>query len=630
MFVFMLGLLMLFVGGAVDFTRYNTIRADLIESMDAAGLAMAQIDALNGPEIRDLSPSAREEYLKEQGRKFFYENFKHASLVNDLNIDFDLSASTIIPKATGSVKTLFLGIGQMLQVGSSTNNGSLSKLNLSSETEIVRRDDGNIEVAMVMDLTGSMGGSKIADLRTAAKEMVDIVVRDDQSEWYSKVALVPYSIGVNVGSYANSVRGAIPGPKAITNAVWKVGTAKDITNVEKLNPVKITTSGSHGFSNGDTVWIDGVQRSGGSGSCKFDCQINSKVYTVSNATSTTFTLQGVNGTSWSGNYSSSSSDFATKCVAANCEVRVTAASHGFSTNDYVHINGVVGMTEINNSVTNGSTSDDFWRITKVDNDNFTLNGSVGPTYSAYSSGGSTWCSNLGCEYYRVTDAGGTVRGLKSSTCVSERLGTDKYTDTAPSTSKVGWNYPFSTSSGSNSSCTASQIVPLSTNKVALKTSIDGYNAVGYTAGHIGVAWGWYMLSPNFGYLWPAESAPGAYDDDELTKVAVIMTDGEFNTQYCKGAVSKDSSGPGSTARINCNSENGNGFDQAEDMCDAMKDAGVLIYTIGFDVGSNTNVQDLMTNCASGPDYVYFAATGEELKDIYRAIGSEISKLHISK
>ncbi|MEQ8936659.1 MAG: pilus assembly protein, partial [Amphiplicatus sp.] len=314
-FVFMLGVLMLFVGGAVDFTRYNTVRADLIESMDAAGLAMAQIDALNGPEIKDLSGEEREVYLKEQGKKFFQENFKHANLVDDLIVDFERTTSRSTPKASGSIKTLFLGIGGMLQFGSATNN--LASLDLATDTAIVRRDDGNIELAMVMDVTGSMGGTKIADLRSAAKEMVDIVVREDQTEWYSKVALVPYSIGVNVGSYATSVRGATAPAKPITGAGWKDGTDKNITGVSTTNPV-VVTANSHGFSNGDTVWIVGVDSSGGSGNSRIKKKINDKAYTVANKTRNPFQLQGVDGTSWSGSYSGSSNDFATKCLRSNC------------------------------------------------------------------------------------------------------------------------------------------------------------------------------------------------------------------------------------------------------------------------------------------------------------------------
>ena len=65
-------------------------------------------------------------------------------------------------------------------------------------------------------------------------------------------------------------------------------------------------------------------------------------------------------------------------------------------------------------------------------------------------------------------------------------------------------------------------------------------ASGSTAGHIGTAWGWYMISPTFSYLWPTASQPAAYGEDHLFKIVILMTDGEFNTFYCNGVISQDS------------------------------------------------------------------------------------------
>lgn len=611
LFSFMLAVLMLFAGGAIDYTRYNAVRADLIESMDAAGLAMAQIDALNGPEIRDLDGTEREEYLKEQGRRFFLENFKHADLVTDLDIDFDLFPATIVPKATGRVRTLFMHIGQKLQSGESSGY-----ISLSADTEIARRNDGNIEVSLVMDITGSMSGQRIIDLRNAAKEMVDIVVRDDQDEWYSKVALIPYSMGVNAGSYATQTRGPIPGGIAITNiAKTNIGSSKSISDVQKYNPVRVTAS-SHGFSNGDIVCIEGVNSSGNLAS-----NINGKAYTVTNAETNRFRLDGVSGSSWSGSYSSSG-------TVTKCNIVVTAPSHGFSTDDYVHIDGVGGMTGVNNSVTNGSLADDVWQITRIDDNNFRLNQFTGAIYGAYSSGGSVWCTGQGCEFYYFTNVSNQNRAFQVTSCVSERIGANAYTDAAPSTN----NYAGRLYKGTENTCPAAPIVPLSINKNALKASIDTYQAAGSTAGQIGIAWGWYLLSPNFGYLFPEESRPAPYDDEDTTKVAVLMTDGEFNTPFRNGVIAQDAtSGSGSNAfKIKLDSSNGDPYVQSQNLCTAMKNANVIVYTIGFDISFSNDVINLLTNCASSPDNVYFAATGGELFDIYRQIGSEITKLHISK
>jgi hypothetical protein len=436
-------------------------------------------------------------------------------------------------------------------------------------------------------------------------------------------------MGVNVGAYANQARGPIAPPVQITNISREnLSSPINISDIDKYNPARVDTSGSHGFSNGDVVCIEGVNSSG-FGSNKLERQVNDHAFVVSSYDHNTFRLTGINGGSWSGSYQSGGS-------VRKCRIVVTAPSHGFSTGDYVHITDVSGMSGINNDTSNSCSDDNsdnvcdgkVWRITRLDNDKFSLDEPMGVEYANYTSGGFAWCTTPGCQYYLFARASdGKKKVFPVTGCVSERIGAQAYTDAAPSTAYVGRLYK-----GSENTCPSSEIVPLSTDKSALKSSIDNYVAAGSTAGQIGIAWGWYLVSPNFGYLFPEESRPAPYTDDETTKVVVIMTDGEFNTPYCNGVIAKDArSGSGSSSNhINCNATNGDPYDQAQDLCTAMKNEGVIVYTIGFDISSSQDVTDLLTNCASGPDYVYFAATGDELKEIYRAIGSEITKLHISR
>ena len=40
-----------------------------------------------------------------------------------------------------------------------------------------------------------------------------------------------------------------------------------------------------------------------------------------------------------------------------------------------------------------------------------------------------------------------------------------------------------------------------------------------------------MLSPNWASLWSSASQPKAYGTADLRKIAILMTDGEYNTQY---------------------------------------------------------------------------------------------------
>lgn len=69
---------------------------------------------------------------------------------------------------------------------------------------------------------------------------------------------------------------------------WDGGEAVTVTGATQANPVVITASG-HGLNNGDNVRFQNVLGM---------TELNGNVYTVANSTSTTFELQGVNGTGY--------------------------------------------------------------------------------------------------------------------------------------------------------------------------------------------------------------------------------------------------------------------------------------------------------------------------------------------
>ncbi|MGQ2908049.1 MAG: pilus assembly protein TadG-related protein [Aliihoeflea sp.] len=65
--------------------------------------------------------------------------------------------------------------------------------------------DRRIEVAMMLDVTGSMAGSKIRDLKTAAKNAVDSFLRNQRpGQERVRISIVPYANSVNAGTLAAS------------------------------------------------------------------------------------------------------------------------------------------------------------------------------------------------------------------------------------------------------------------------------------------------------------------------------------------------------------------------------------------------------------------------------------------
>jgi Flp pilus assembly protein TadG len=490
----------------------------------------------------------------------------------------------------------------------------ISNLWLQGDMEVgveaeVARASTNLELALVLDITGSMSGTPLADLKTAAKDLIDYVVQDVQTPYYSKAAIVPYSVGVNVGSYASNVRGAVIGTRSITDISWQSGASKTISGISKANPAVVTSTG-HGFQNGDVVYISGV---------KGMEEVNDRIFTVAGRTANTFQLSGEKSSKYD-KYKSGGT--IRKCTVADCSMVVTTASaHGYADGDEIYFSGVGGFTDIN---------DEIVEIDTTTSTTFSLDGYYGPTSSAWTSGGTAYCTTYGCEYFRFTNASpwsSASRTFQISTCATERTGAQAYTDVAPSSAPVGMNYP-----SSSNPCPSAQITPLTTDRTALKSKIDSFSAAGSTAGQIGTAWGWYMISPEFAYLWPAASQPAAYNTPDLLKVVVIMTDGNYNTAYCEGVIAKNSgSGSGDAQdKNNCPATNGDATAQAEALCTAMKAKGVIVYTVGFNVGKGSDAEDVMEACATSSNHVYLPSSGAALKDAFAAIGRDLMKLRLSR
>lgn len=583
--LFALACLVIFplVGFAIDFSRIMVDKQKLQMATDAAALSAAH-DARMSVEDRYAVIDAYIQALEEDlGRDITYELYQNTE--GEISLTTHLTVNTTIAKIMGR-----------------------DTVNVTARSDAIE-GGADIEVAMILDITGSMSGSRINALKEAAQDLVDIVVKDEQEPYYSKVSMVPYSVAVNVGSYANQARGTITPGKSISDAQWQTGLPRLITGASKSNPVVINSL-AHGFSNGDAIYITGV---------KGMTQLNNKMFTVKNASLNAFELSGVNGNSYSKYTSNGTIE---KCITTSCEVEVKANGHGQSNGDHVVISGVKGMTQINTG------SNATWQISGVTTNTFILNGSYGPSYGDYTSNGTSYCTTDGCQYFRFNNAyNGAQRVHQISTCVTERTGIEAYTKTGPATAPVGKGY-LSSANG----CPSNEIIPLTADKELLEDAIDDLSVGGSTAAHIGAAWGWYTLTPDFGAMFPVASQPAAFGRPKLYKFAVFMTDGDFNSSFCKGVLSRTStSGSGSTQdQINCDSENGNAFTQAQQICTAMKLSGIKVYTVGFEVGSSTTLRNALTNCATSSQYAYFASGSDGLREVFQQIGRDINEVRLVK
>ena len=212
----------------------------------------------------------------------------------------------------------------------------------------------------------------------------------------------------------------------------------------------------------------------------------------------------------------------------------------------------------------------------------------------------------------AADASG---GQSVDNCVVERTGSNAATDDSPSgggsvgavtSTPYGWYV-----------CPTASVVPLSgQSKIAnLKTAISNLQASGGTAGHIGTAWGWYMLSPEWQSLVPNSAKPLNYDSSTNIKATVIMTDGLFNTAYL-------GSPPGGT-------EVNESYARFQALCQGMKNKKVLIYTVGFGLTDSRAVSEMQA-CATDNAKFFQAANGSDLKKAFMNIANQLQAIRITK
>jgi Flp pilus assembly protein TadG len=415
-----------------DVYQMNEQRGKLQDALDAAALYAARSPATDTKGIDDI------------GDKALLANLKMIPGATLQSSDFTLVT-------TGDAKVVAVASVRVpaLAPDSFTHN----PVQVSTE---VTRAGNNLEVAMVLDITGSMSAS-IPSLRSAANQLIDLVVSDTQTPYYSKVAIVPYADSVNPGTYTDAARG-----------------------------IEQTGTGA----------------------------------------------------------------------------------------------GIPGNAKI-----------------------------------------------------QFTNHSGSSRTFNDSNCVSERTGSEAFTDASYTVAKVGWVYP---PTSGNNACVTPTIQPLSSDKTLLHAKVATLTSNYSTAGHIGLAWGWYMVSPNWASLFPSASAPAAYGTDHLLKVVILMTDGAFNTAYCNGVISyqssyTDNSSGLTTDHSDCASPNSDAFTQAQTLCANMKALPhpIIIYTVGFNVSSDPKATTLLNGCATDAKHVYFPSNGASLQVAFQQIGADLQRLRLS-
>jgi Flp pilus assembly protein TadG len=203
-----------------------------------------------------------------------------------------------------------------------------------------------------------------------------------------------------------------------------------------------------------------------------------------------------------------------------------------------------------------------------------------------------------------------VNGNRTSNnkCTFERQSpTNQTTDDAPS----GQDILKISSQAGGAPCPQAEVIALTDSKSTLKDSVSNFTASNSTAGHLGTAWAYYLLSSKWSGIWPSSSRPANYNDANTRKIAILMTDGVYNT------VGGNSNQSAQSRKL------------AKDTCDAMKKDGITIYTIGFKL-DDPDGQATMLYCASGSDKALRAENGAQLRGVFATIANQITSLRLTQ
>jgi len=168
-------------GIAIDMGRAQMAQSRMSNALDAAGLAA-------GANVNSVD-------LDEEVTKYFYTNFPPGYMdaqVQSLTVTGNNDLTVLTLDTNGNVPTTIMKIF------------GIDYVPISAHTEITRHSTG-IELVMVIDTTGSMGGSagggmsKMTAAKNAANTLLDIVYGDQDTQDNLWAGLVPFSQGVNVG-----------------------------------------------------------------------------------------------------------------------------------------------------------------------------------------------------------------------------------------------------------------------------------------------------------------------------------------------------------------------------------------------------------------------------------------------
>jgi len=449
-----------------------------------------------------------------------------------------------------------------------------------------------LDVAFMFDISGSMNSSnRLTNLKSAAKEAVDILLPVGASQDLldsTRLSMVSYNAMVNAGEHFEAVTGVTPTRTYTENVTYEVPASGDTDQGDLPDDITLGlyTSDSDELivDFGDDAVIVLPQDQLGDLTLVVSIPADSDFY--GDDESVEFRLRGDKSRTQTENV-------------------VPYALFGDANGDYHGQSWEYGEYEVRIRV----WKKDKKKGKRLFNKTFDFD-IIEPT--------------------EATTSTVTKTRTITSTCVWERDGSTKFTEAAPGPGsylahqqawyvqhdsespdgywEVGHPNRVNNSRYDGDECRAATPIELTNNRNTLNSYVTSLTAGGYTAGHLGVAWTWYLVSPEWKTVFDGDAEPLSYSEPDSAKVVILMTDGAFNTEVFP--------------------EQGNSAAQARAICDNMKQKDIQVYSVALN--APTAGKNVLSYCASGPEFYFEPETGAELRDTYKLIATSISDLRISK